>query len=124
LVRGICCLRPGIAGVSENIRVTSILGRFLEHSRIYYFHNDGAAEVFLGSADMMPRNLIRRVEILFPIEDERLIRRLRDEILATYMADTARARVMHSDGYYTRVEHEHGGLDSQAWLLNLHTGKN
>ena len=124
LVRGICCLRPGIAGVSENIRVTSILGRFLEHSRIYYFHNDGAAEVFLGSADMMPRNLIRRVEILFPIEDERLIRRLRDEILATYMADTARARVMHSDGSYTRVEHEHGGLDSQAWLLNLHTGKN
>jgi polyphosphate kinase len=124
LVRGICCLRPGIPGVSENIRVTSILGRFLEHSRIFYFYNDGAEEVYLGSADMMPRNLIRRVEILFPVEDARLIRRLRDEILATYMADTAHARVMHGDGSYTRVEHEDGGLDSQAWLLNLHSGKN
>jgi len=124
LVRGICCLRPGVAGISENIRVTSILGRFLEHSRIYYFRNDGAEEVYLGSADMMPRNLIRRVEILFPVEDSKLIRRLRDEILATYMADTARARVMHSDGSYKRVEHEDGGLDSQAWLLNLHSGKN
>jgi polyphosphate kinase len=124
LVRGICCLRPGIPGVSENIRVTSILGRFLEHSRIFYFYNDGAEEVYLGSADMMPRNLIRRAEILFPVEDARLIRRLRDEILATYMADTAHARVMHGDGSYTRVEHEDGGLDSQAWLLNLHSGKN
>jgi polyphosphate kinase len=124
LVRGICCLRPGIAGISENIRVTSILGRFLEHSRIYYFSNAGAEEVYLGSADMMPRNLIRRVEILFPIEDPRLIRRLREEILATYMADTARARLMHSDGTYTRVEHTDSGLDSQAWLLNLHSGKN
>jgi polyphosphate kinase len=124
LVRGICCLRPGVAGVSEHIRVTSILGRFLEHSRIFCFRNGGADEIFLGSADMMPRNLIRRVEILFPIEDEKLKRRLKDEILATYLADTARARLMHSDGSYTRVEHEDGGLDSQAWLLNLHSSKN
>jgi polyphosphate kinase len=124
LVRGICCLRPGVVGVSDHIRVTSILGRFLEHSRIFYFRNGGAEEIFLGSADMMPRNLIRRVEILFPIEDEKLKRRLKDEILATYLADTARARVMHSDGSYTRVEHEDGGLDSQAWLLNLHSSKN
>ena len=80
--------------------------------------------MFLGSADMMPRNLIRRVEILFPVEDPKLIRRLKDEILTTYIADTARARVMRSDGSYTRVEHEAGGLDSQAWLVNLHSAKN
>ena len=120
LVRGICCLRPGVPEVSEHIRVISILGRFLEHSRIYYFRNGGEEEVFLGSADMMPRNLIRRVEVLFPVEDPRLIRRLKDEILATYLADTARARIMHSDGSYTRAEHTDAGLDSQAWLLGLH----
>ena len=82
LVRGICCLRPGVPGVSENIRVTSIVGRFLEHSRIFYFRNGGEEEIYLGSADLMPRNLNRRVEVLFPVEDEELMRRVRDEILA------------------------------------------
>ncbi len=121
LVRGICCLRPGVPGISENIRVISILGRFLEHSRIYYFRNGGAEKIYLGSADLMPRNLNRRVEILFPIEDSRLAKRLRDEILATYLADTTRARLMHPDGSYTKAEHADDGLDSQAWLLNLTT---
>jgi polyphosphate kinase len=123
LVRGICCLRPGVPGVSENIRVISILGRFLEHSRIYYFNNAGREQVYLGSADMMPRNLNRRVETLFPVEDEKLLRRLRDEILATYLADTARARIMQADGTYLRAEHEDGGLDSQSWLLNQSAGR-
>jgi polyphosphate kinase len=103
LVRGICCLRPGIPGVSENIRVVSIVGRFLEHSRIFYFRNGGKEEVFLGSADLMPRNLDRRVEVLYPIEDPRLIRQVRDEILHTYLADRVKAREMKPDGTYFRL---------------------
>ena len=76
VVRGTCCLRPGIPGLSENIRVTSIVDRFLEHSRIFYFENAGALEVFLGSADWMPRNFLRRIEVMFPVEDARLQARL------------------------------------------------
>lgn len=121
-VRGICCLRPGLPGISETIKVTSILGRFLEHSRIYYFRNGGNEQIYMGSADMMPRNLNRRVEILFPVEDPKLMKRLRDEILGTYQADTARARHMDSDGVYTRVPHD-GGMDSQAHLLALAVGR-
>ena len=83
-------MRPGIPGVSENIRVSSIIGRFLEHSRIYYFHNGGEEQIYIGSADLMPRNLNRRVEILFPVETPKLIRRLRDEILEHYLTDEAR----------------------------------
>ncbi len=116
LVRGICCLRPGLAGISENIRVTSIVGRFLEHSRIFCFRNGGAEEIYLGSADLMPRNLNRRVEVLFPVTSPRLVARLRDEILETYLADRATARHMRSDGTYTRKSTE-GGLDSQSWFL-------
>jgi polyphosphate kinase len=102
LVRGICCLRPGIPGVSENIQVTSIVGRFLEHSRIYYFLNGGDEEIYLGSADLMPRNLNRRVEVLFPVQDKALIRVLKDDILGTYMKEQAKARHMQSDGKYVR----------------------
>ena len=102
LVRGICCLRPGLPGVSENIRVTSIVGRFLEHSRIFYFRNGGKEEVYLGSADLMPRNLNRRVEVDFPVQDLNLIRVIRDEVLGTYLKDQAKARHMNSDGKYLR----------------------
>jgi len=102
LVRGICCLRPGIPSVSENIRVTSIVGRFLEHSRIFYFRNGEKEEVYLGSADMMPRNLDRRVELAFPIQDPKLVRHLRDDILATYLKEVVKARHMNSEGAYTR----------------------
>lgn len=120
IVRGMCCLRPGLPGVSDNIRVTSIVGRFLEHSRIYYFRNGGNEQIYLGSADLMPRNLDRRVEVLFPIQDARLIRQLRDQILATYLADNFRARLMLSDGTYKRLVPEPGAqpIDSQAALLN------
>ena len=102
LVRGICCLRPGVPGVSENVRVISIVGRFLEHSRIYYFRNNGDDEVYAGSADLMPRNLNRRVEVLFPIEEKRVVRFLRDEVLDVYLEDNVKAREMKPDGTYTR----------------------
>ena len=102
LVRGICCLRPGIPGVSDNIKVTSVVGRFLEHSRIYYFRNGGEEEVYLGSADMMPRNLDRRVEVIFPLEDPEMIQHVKDQLLATYLADNVKAREMTSDGTYVR----------------------
>jgi polyphosphate kinase len=119
LVRGLCCLRPGVPGLSENIRVTSIVGRFLEHSRIYYFRNDEQEEVYLGSADLMTRNLDRRVEVLFPVEDERLIRHLRDEVLVTYLADNVKARWLHPDGNYTRRQPAPGEalVSSQAAFL-------
>jgi polyphosphate kinase len=119
IIRGICCLRPGIPGVSENIEVTSIAGRFLEHSRIYYFHNGGEPEIYVGSADMMPRNIYRRVEVLFPLEDERVIRHVRNDILATYLADNVKARRMRSDGTY-QIGKGDGGrkpVNSQAVFL-------
>ncbi len=103
LVRGICSLRPGIPGVSENIRVISIVGRFLEHSRIYYFRNGGDEEIYLGSADLMPRNLTYRVETIFPVERPDLVRHLRDDVLATYLADNQKARVLQADGRYARL---------------------
>jgi polyphosphate kinase len=122
LVRGGCSLRPGVSGVSENIRVRSIVGRFLEHSRIFYFHNGGEEQVYAGSADLMPRNLNRRIEVLFPVEDARLVRRLRDRILTKYLEDEADARIMQPDGTYVRPARQHGKkpLSSQLWFLKHH----
>ncbi len=116
-IRGICCLRPGIPGLSDNIRVTAIVGRFLEHSRIFHFHNGGEDEVLLGSADLMPRNLDRRVEVLFPVEQADLKERLLD-MLSLHLRDTVNARVLAPDGQYRRLAAVEGEtLDSQAALL-------
>ena len=114
VVRGICCLRPGVKGVSENIRVISIVGRFLEHSRIFYFGNDGHPKVYLGSADWMPRNLFRRVEVVFPVLDPVLRKRVTDEILPAYLSDCVKARVLGPDGVYTRLHPAEGQEPSQA----------
>jgi polyphosphate kinase len=103
IVRGICCLRPGVKGVSENITVRSIVDRFLEHSRIYFFENACQSEVFAGSADWMPRNLFRRIEVVFPIEDGNLRERVISEILAVTLADNVKARFLRSDGTYHRA---------------------
>ncbi len=100
IVRGICCLRPGLPGISENINVRSIVGRFLEHSRIFYFENGCRPEVFVGSADWMPRNFFRRIELVFPIEDGVLRERLKRDVLDVQLADTAKARILQSDGHY------------------------
>jgi len=118
LVRGLCCLRPGVEGISSNIRVISIVGRFLEHSRVYYFRNGGKEQVYLGSADMMGRNLDRRVEVVFPVEHRGLIARVR-EILGTYLADTRNANYMQSDGSYRKPEAGATPLSSQAHFLGL-----
>jgi polyphosphate kinase len=119
LVRGMCSLRPGIPGVSDTIRVTSIVGRFLEHSRVFSFRNGGDEEVFLGSADLMPRNLNGRVEVLFPVTDPHLVSVVREEILGAYLADTVKARVMNADGTYTRAATAPGAepVNAQSWFL-------
>jgi polyphosphate kinase len=119
IVRGICCLRPGIPGISENIRVISIVGRFLEHSRIFYFRNAGAEEIFLGSADLMTRNISHRVEIVFPVEDPKMLRILRDGILEVYLGDNVKARRMSSEGIYERLRptDETPALDSQISFI-------
>lgn len=119
IVRGMCSLRPGVPGVSENIRVTSIVGRFLEHTRIYCFENNGDPTILIGSADLMRRNLDRRVEVLVPVLDAALIKRLRDEILQTYLDDNVKARRMREDGSYARVVIKDGAqlIDSQKVLM-------
>ncbi len=117
IIRGMCALRPGVPGLSENIRVRSIIGRFLEHSRIFWFANDGAAEVFAGSADWMSRNLYERCEAIFPVREPELARRLREEILETYLRDTAKARLMRPDGTYVRPTAKPGTLSAQEWLM-------
>jgi len=104
LVRGMCALRPGIRWISDNIRVRSIVGRFLEHSRIFYFANGGNEEIYLSSADWMPRNLYERVEVAFPVKDEANRDRIKREILDAYLADNAKSRILKSDGTYVRNE--------------------
>ena len=118
IVRGICCLRPGIYGLSENIRVTSIVGRFLEHSRVYYFRNGGKEEIFMGSADLMPRNLDNRVEVLFPVSSD-YIPIVRDVILGTHLKDNIKARLLLPNGRTERIypQPEEEELDSQLWML-------
>jgi polyphosphate kinase len=115
LVRGLCCLRPGLPGVSENITVRSIVGRFLEHSRVYYFGNGGSEELYAGSADLMPRNIDRRVELMFPILNQRLVRYLRGVVLEKYLQDDRKVRIGKSDGTYESVVN--GTTDSQAWFV-------
>ncbi len=117
IVRGICCLRPGMPGVSENIRVISIVGRFLEHSRVYYFANDGAPQVYLASADWMPRNFYRRVEIAFPIESPKLREEIITEILPAFLNDRVKARELQPDGSYMRLKPRPGEAHSQAQLF-------
>ena len=123
LVRSICCLRPGIKGVSDNIRVTSIVGRYLEHSRIYYFHNGGEEEIYLGSADTMPRNLDHRVEVVFPLEKPAHVRYLKEQVLDVYLRDNLRARLMRSDGTYVRAKPGDKPLDVQDWLMGHRVDK-
>jgi polyphosphate kinase len=121
MVRGICCLRPGVPGVSDNIRVRSIVGRFLEHSRIYWFHNNGQEEMYIGSADLMERNLDRRVETLVPIRDAEILEHLRDIVLGAYLRDTDRAMVLDSSGHYERPPNGSEHFDAQQFLIRHYT---
>lgn len=116
IIRGICALRPKIPGLSENIRVISIVGRFLEHSRIYYFHNDGKPDLYLASADWMPRNFYRRVEIAFPIEAPPLRAEIINEVLPRFLTDYGKARELQPNGSYIRLKPEEGAPRSQAQL--------
>ncbi len=122
IIRGVCAVRPGIPGVSDNIRVVSIVGRFLEHSRVYWFENGGSPELYLSSADWMERNFFRRVEIAFPV----LHKSHRDRIfkdLETYLADNTNAWELQADGAYRRLSFDHSSpSDSQAQLLERYAG--
>lgn len=123
VIRGVCCLRPGLPGISENIRVTSIVDRFLEHSRIFVFSPDEEAQIFLSSADWMPRNFYRRVEVMFPIEASELKQRVLQEILPIYHRDNTKARILGSDGLYHQPSTNGEALHrSQAELLALRPG--
>jgi polyphosphate kinase len=117
IVRGGCALRPGIAGLSHRIRVRSIVGRFLEHSRIYYFENAGAPEIYLGSADWMPRNLYERVEVMFPVHDAGSRQRICDEILPAYLNDTAKSRILDGKGNYIRAYHSAGAVNGKRFSV-------
>src|SRR5689334_2248816 len=118
IIRGVCMLRPGVPGLSENIRVRSIVGRFLEHSRVLYFLNDGAEEVYIGSADWMVRNLNRRVEVVTPVADPRLRKYLKEDVLDVYLRDNTNARELQLDGSYVRVRVDDGDepFDSQMYF--------
>jgi polyphosphate kinase len=116
IVRGICCLKPGIPGVSEHIRVISIIGRFLEHSRAYYFNNGGKEELYLGSADIMPRNLDHRVETLFPVFDKELISKVKSD-LDLMLNDNVKAWSMKPDGLFSKIVNDAPEINSQAIFL-------
>nr|MCR5303021.1 RNA degradosome polyphosphate kinase [Lachnospiraceae bacterium] len=133
IIRGICCLKTGIPGVSENISVRSIVGNFLEHSRIFYFENDGMSEYYLASADWMPRNLDRRVEIMFPVEDEELRSRIM-EVLEVELADNVKAHALTSTGKYVKAPRRKGireinsqlefGIQAKKTMETRDSGKN
>jgi polyphosphate kinase len=126
IVRGLCILRPGVKGLSERIRVRSIVGRFLEHSRIFHFANGGDDEIYLGSADWMPRNLFERCEVVFPVRDPAVIARIHNEILPAYMADTVKARIQQPDGNYLRASKiikDVPQFSAQDFLMSLAEGK-
>jgi polyphosphate kinase len=126
IVRGLSILRPGVKGLSERIRVRSIVGRFLEHSRIFHFANDGNYEIYIGSADWMPRNLFERCEVVFPVRDPVALARIHDEILPAYLADTLKARLQQPDGSYLRASKLFKDLkpfSSQEFLMQLAEGK-
>ncbi len=119
IIRGVCCLRPGIPGVSENIEVRSIIGRFLEHGRVYAFENDGQQEIYASSADLMNRNMFRRVEICFPIENKKLHNRVLHD-LDLYLRDNTQAWLLQPDGSYQRLMQtaDDEPVQAQAMLLN------
>jgi polyphosphate kinase len=126
IIRGLSILRPGVKGLSDRIRVRSIVGRFLEHSRIFHFANGGTDEIYLGSADWMPRNLFERCEVVFPVRDPAAKARIHDEILPAYMADTLKARLQQPDGTYVRagkVLKDAAPFGSQNFLMQLAEGK-
>jgi polyphosphate kinase len=116
-IRGLCCLRPGIKGVSENIRVTSIVDRYLEHSRIYYFENAGNPDLLMGSSDMMPRNLIARVEVLFPILDKKMLSSIKENMLDIHLMDNVKAKYLTPEGKYVQVKNRKKKVRSQEWFI-------
>jgi polyphosphate kinase len=126
IIRGLCILRPGVKGLSDRIRVRSIVGRFLEHSRIFHFANGGSDEIYIGSADWMPRNLFERCEVVFPVRDPAVLARIHSEILPAYMADTVKARIQQPDGSYVRANKlmkDAPDFSSQEFLMHLAEGK-
>jgi polyphosphate kinase len=126
IIRGLCILRPGVKGLSERIRVRSIVGRFLEHSRIFHFANGGSDEIYIGSADWMPRNLFERCEVAFPVRDPAALARIHSEILPAYLADTVKARLQQPDGAYIRASKlmkDTAPFSSQEFLMQLAEGK-
>jgi len=125
IIRGLCILRPGVKGLSSRIRVRSIVGRFLEHSRIFHFANGGDDEIYLGSADWMPRNLFERCEVAFPVRDPAVKARIHDESLPAYLADTVKARIQQRDGTYQRDSQalKETAFSAQDFLMNLAEGK-
>jgi polyphosphate kinase len=125
IVRGVCTLRPGVPGLSETITVRNIVGRFLEHSRIFYFQNGGAEEVFIGSTDWMHRNLSNRIEVVVPVQDPELKRYLHEVVLAAYLRDSSKARRLQPTGVYERVEIAAGEqpFDVQKYFVEMSQGE-